>query len=709
MTTTMLTAEQKIEELTKMLREANAEADRLRSKLKESEKKNRKLEAQVANGVTILAGALPLIERLTKQMLPLDLAELPQEQVRILKENLLQIGVDAEKMDKTVGLVSYFLNKQTESARRVRIGKLERQVEKDKKSLRKTVEDTIRSVKTNEAMLSDAFNVTNAAAGQEADNGTEDHAVAACAFIASKAVSMGEAEKDLAELAALVPGKKTLGRQVVLAKQDAPIIDHDPSCDYVCPRCGTSNWQLEIVLDSFLRTLTRCTSELYNSVTSRNGVYRCLKCGYHHLQVPESVGLSTTPQGTISQDIAIEVGVAMSRGIPCNRFENVLNVHNEQLGSDTLGRNAHRWMSEGPGKAMLSALTAELHSQSGCSCDETPFDILQQSCKSRKTIESSAKQAYICVQNSLPRAEKKVELYVRLESRSAESIVESFDDWKPRRLITDAYTAYLGWVRDIGCVHQVCLVHWRRKLLLAVKELRRQQPAKADLHAIGEQIRNHDPYRLLTSAASAIASIYHAETKEYRRREGETTKELLQRIHAGRQENARPLMDRIDVLINLLAPRYAKRKGDRYEKTFADSPVSDAVVYYLNARDQLRSFLNDPQLAPDTNISERTVRAVTVLRAASGFKQSQEFTDSMCGWFTLVQTAKANGIRDPIAWLKEYGEAYLQYCYDESLTYEADRGRPLRKLMHFVPAATRGFDVTPWLPWEWVKRQPQTR
>ena len=200
----MLTAEQKIEELTKMLREANAEADRLRSKLKESEKKNRKLEAQVANGVTILAGALPLIERLTKQMLPLDLAELPQEQVRILKENLLQIGVDAEKMDKTVGLVSYFLNKQTESARRVRIGKLERQVEKDKKSLRKTVEDTIRSVKTNEAMLSDAFNVTNAAAGQEADNGTEDHAVAACAFIASKAVSMGEAEKDLAELAAQI-------------------------------------------------------------------------------------------------------------------------------------------------------------------------------------------------------------------------------------------------------------------------------------------------------------------------------------------------------------------------------------------------------------------------------------------------------------------------------------------------------------------------
>ena len=134
MTTTMLTAEQKIEELTKMLREANAEADRLRSKLKESEKKNRKLEAQVANGVTILAGALPLIERLTKQMLPLDLAELPQEQVRILKENLLQIGVDAEKMDKTVGLVSYFLNKQTESARRVRIGKLERRLKRTKRA-----------------------------------------------------------------------------------------------------------------------------------------------------------------------------------------------------------------------------------------------------------------------------------------------------------------------------------------------------------------------------------------------------------------------------------------------------------------------------------------------------------------------------------------------------------------------------------------------
>ena len=102
------------------------------------------------------------------------------------------------------------------------------------------------------------------------------------------------------------------------------------------------------------------------------------------------------------------------------------------------------------------------------------------------------------------------------------------------------------------------------------------------------------------------------------------------------------------------------------------------MVYYLNSQNELRVFLDDPRLVPDTNRSERAVRTLTVLRAASGFKQSPEFADSMCGW--------------------------LQHVIDETHTRLGDHLNPDRKLLQYDPDALASFDVTPWLPWNYVKR-----
>ena len=97
------------------------------------------------------------------------------------------------------------------------------------------------------------------------------------------------------------------------------------------------------------------------------------------------------------------------------------------------------------------------------------------------------------------------------------------------------------------------------------------------------------------------------------------------------------------------------------------------MVYYLNSQNELRAFLDDPRLVPDTNRSDRAVRTLTVLRAASGFKQSPEFADSMCGWFTLMETAKANGIDNPVLWFKQYSRALAQHV-------ELGRGRGISNL-----------------------------
>ena len=128
------------------------------------------------------------------------------------------------------------------------------------------------------------------------------------------------------------------------------------------------------------------------------------------------------------------------------------------------------------------------------------------------------------------------------------------------------------------------------------------------------------------------------------------------------------------------------------------------MVYYLNSQNELRAFLDDLRLVPDTNRSDRAVRTLTVLRAASGFKQSPGFADSMCGWFTLMETAKANGIDNPVLWFKQYSRALAQHVIDETHTRIGDHLNPDRKLLPYDPDAMACFDVTPWLPWTYIKR-----
>lgn len=166
----------------------------------------------------------------------------------------------------------------------------------------------------------------------------------------------------------------------------------------------------------------------------------------------------------------------MTRGISVNRLETVLCVSNEQIGSDTLGRNAHRMMQQGALAPMVAKLKETLHGQIGGIVDETPLDILQHEGKSRKAVESKSKQGYVMVQNSLSHEEQQVALYRRLDGRSSEAIAEAMGNWDPTLLVSDGYQPYKTIMSKEGTSdkprwHQVCLIHWRRLVLTAIREL----------------------------------------------------------------------------------------------------------------------------------------------------------------------------------------------------------------------------------------------
>lgn len=158
-------------------------------------------------------------------------------------------------------------------------------------------------------------------------------------------------------------------------------------------------------------------------------------------------------------------------------------------------------------------------------------------------------------------------------------------------------------------------------------------------------------------------------------------------------------MANIDQLMPELAKRYAcdKREGV-LEKTEA-SDIADAVVYYMNQQEAFHYFLKDPRVSSESNAVERAVRPLTVLRKAIYSKQSIEYTQSMCIWFTLFETVRMNEIKNPQKWLTEFSSAYVKHCADRTLTAALHEGQKLSaKVIGFRPDTDQDFDCTPWLP-----------
>jgi transposase len=91
------------------------------------------------------------------------------------------------------------------------------------------------------------------------------------------------------------------------------------------------------------------------------------------------------------------------------------------------------------------------------------------------------------------------------------------------------------------------------------------------------------------------------------------------------------------------------------EKQANDVPPSlqlgKAVAYTLKQWGKLAAYLESPYLTPDNNACENAIRPFVLGRKNWLFNKSPEGAKSSCGIFTLIETAKHNGI-EPLAYLR---------------------------------------------------------
>ena len=106
-----------------------------------------------------------------------------------------------------------------------------------------------------------------------------------------------------------------------------------------------------------------------------------------------------------------------------------------------------------------------------------------------------------------------------------------------------------------------------------------------------------------------------------------------------RQAKSKPIFDDLEKWLHAQLPRISGK-----------SPLAQAIRYALGRMPKARPFLDNGSLELGKNSAERAMKPVAIGRKNWMFAGSQGGGRAMAIAFTLIETAKLNGV-DPQAWL----------------------------------------------------------
>jgi len=171
------------------------------------------------------------------------------------------------------------------------------------------------------------------------------------------------------------------------------------------------------------------------------------------------------------------------------------------------------------------------------------------------------------------------------------------------RVHADGYSGFNGLFGDHKAEEVACLAHVRRKFV----DVQQSQGG-----AIAEE------------AIRRIAALYGVEKQACGLAPG---------------ERAVPLFDDLETWLGAQLPKISGK-----------TPLAGAIRYALNRLPKARPYLDDGRLEIDNNAVERAMRPVALGRKNWLFAGSISGGRAMAIAFTLIETAKLNGV-DPQAWL----------------------------------------------------------
>lgn len=250
-------------------------------------------------------------------------------------------------------------------------------------------------------------------------------------------------------------------------------------------------------------------------------------------------------------------------------------------------------------------------------CDETTVQVLKEPGKAAQSTSSMWVQ-----RSALP--ERPIILFDFDPTRSG---------YVPKRLLeafhgilqTDGYDGYNAVVRELGLIRLYCMAHARRYFTDALK-------AKGiNPNKLPPKPPKGTAYHL--KALGFFKTLYTIE-----RRIRDKPPDERQRI---RQAEARPVLEAFKAWLDKITPRV--RPG---------SKLGEAIAYTRNDWDGLIRYCDHGQVAIDNNAVENALRPFCVGRNGWLFSDSVAGARASANLYSLITTAKANGI-EPYAYLRQ--------------------------------------------------------
>ena len=243
--------------------------------------------------------------------------------------------------------------------------------------------------------------------------------------------------------------------------------------------------------------------------------------------------------------------------------------------------------------------------------DETTVQVMGE--EDRKDTQKS----YMWLARGGP-PDKTVVYYEYHPTRSAYHARDFLEGYKGF-LQTDGYEGYNAAVRELPeVIHVGCFAHARRKFFEAAKAAKKPRSAEEGI--------------------KYIRKLYEIESSL---RDGMKNKSTNEDAFLDeRKKQAEPVLHEFHQWLN-----------KRANEVLPSALLGKAVAYTLKEWHKLVRYLESPYLTPDNNASENAIRPFVLGRKNWLFNKSPDGAKSSCGMYSLIETAKQNGV-EPLQYLR---------------------------------------------------------
>lgn len=371
-----------------------------------------------------------------------------------------------------------------------------------------------------------------------------------------------------------------------------------PEEERVCKDCGAA---LEKVGQEYLRTEIRVIPPIVEKVNVYSATYECRECkkkdGISHM-IKARDFLERRLHGMASAStVAWVIYQKYVNSVPLYRQEKEWKLYGCDLDRATLANwiilNSVEFL-----KPMNRFFRRHILNRQYAMADETPVQVLQEAEK------TPSQKSYMWVFRTGEFLDKPAIVYIYAPTRSGQVAIDFFDSYTGY-LMCDGFAGYnvVPGIKRTGCFS-----HARRYLLDGVAKAKRN-----DLSIPAVQ------------GAAYIDKIFEYERKIHAKCASP------EEVKEHRLKKEKPVLDALFDWVEAQKPI----KGSKFDK---------AITYLKNQKKYLLTYLEDGMCSLSNNASERCCKDFVVGRKNWLFSASEKGADASAYAYSVIQTAKANGV-----------------------------------------------------------------